>query len=285
MSSRKKAATAAGATPTSGVEGTKKSRTHSEDEQSDVSDLTEREQQMQTQLVYYQQQVKDMMDRLQRMEVLAAADAIQLQRTRSELDAARRIQQETADAATASASVIHEAKYAMQHAERELQEEAEMSKSTMKPGAGDVQPTTVDRAAQPTAMKAKKVRTGMDPPSDSSDEDDDESDDDGDGPSIRTHASTVSHRSDKLYRSINLPKMPVKMNKFSGVNKEENVQNWVDEFHTLKVAARWRSKQTIAMAGTTSITGGTELVQPYRTQVQDVGFVLTRSSERIWSTI
>jgi hypothetical protein len=238
----------------------KKSRSDDDDP---VSDLTVKEQKMQENMTamestlrLYQQRMEEMMSKMQRMEEKAAADASELQRTRSELQTARSVQQDTAEVLNTTARTMEESKDAIEHAGEELQEAANNNKSAMKPGAEKLPPVASMRTAS-NMMRGRTTGMLTDPPSDSdSSDDDDGSDDDGDGPSIRTtstsigtHASTVSHRSDRLYRGINLPKMPVKMSKFSGVNKEENVQNWVDEFHTLKVATGWRSKETIALAG------------------------------------
>jgi hypothetical protein len=88
---------------------------------------------------------------------------------------------------------------------------------------------------------------------------DDEEQDAGDGPKIRSGASVsrsvasgvsrATESSEALYRSTRLPKMPVKGTKYSGVEKDENVQTWVDEFQTLKVSGGWTDEQTIALAG------------------------------------
>ena len=62
-------------------------------------------------------------------------------------------------------------------------------------------------------------------------------------------ASQATEGSNRLYKSLKIPKMPVTMEKFTGVNKDENVQSWADQFHTFKIALRWTSAQTIALAG------------------------------------
>ena len=148
----------------------------------------------------------------------------------------------------------HDTQEVMHNATKELQETAQESQDVMKEAAKRLKAeseriTTIKQKAKAgTQTHKNKTRTMIDSSSDSDEEesDDDENDD---GPTIRSYTSSASRGSDTLYRVINLPKMPVKMSKFSGVSKEENVQNWVDEFHTLKVATGWRSKETIALAG------------------------------------
>jgi hypothetical protein len=255
--SSKKAAAPAAATRSA----VKKSRSDDESERHPVSDLTDVKMQehmtaMEMQLRLYQQRMEEMMQRMQRMEEKAAADASELRRTRSELDTAHSVQQDTAAVLNTTVGVMEDAmKYAgdeLKEASQrndELKEASQRNMSAMKPGAEKLQQMASIRT-QPTTTNTTRQRMGnTSDPSSSSDDDDDGNKSDDDGPSIRTHSSSISHRSEKLYRGINLPKMPVKMSKFSGVNKEENVQNWVDEFHTLKVATGWRSKETIALAG------------------------------------
>ena len=43
----------------------------------------------------------------------------------------------------------------------------------------------------------------------------------------------------KQERNKELPKMPVKMNEFSGTEKDRNVQTWVDQLNTIKVVNDW----------------------------------------------
>ena len=55
---------------------------------------------------------------------------------------------------------------------------------------------------------------------------------------VSTPAKSVGStiKSDK---NKELPKMPVKMNEFSGTEKERNVQTWVDQLNTIKVVNGW----------------------------------------------
>ena len=54
------------------------------------------------------------------------------------------------------------------------------------------------------------------------------------GTPARSVATTV-----KQERRKELPKMPVKMNEFSGTEKERNVQEWVDQLNTIKLVNGW----------------------------------------------
>jgi regulator of replication initiation timing len=54
------------------------------------------------------------------------------------------------------------------------------------------------------------------------------------GTPVRSVAATVKREKIK-----ELPKMPVKMNEFSGTEKDRNVQTWVDQLNTIKVVNDW----------------------------------------------
>ena len=46
----------------------------------------------------------------------------------------------------------------------------------------------------------------------------------------------------KQERNKELPKMPVKMNEFSGTEKDRNVQTWVDQLNTIKMVNGWNDE-------------------------------------------
>jgi hypothetical protein len=206
-------------------------------------------QNMESTLKQYQSQLSLMMLRMEKMEQKSIQDASELQHTKDELEKARATPARVTTADTQTQEEIHGAVDALQKTATESQEV--MKDAAQRLQADSDRITTIKQQATTAATQDHKHRTMRQTMMDSSsDSDEEESDnDDDDGPTVHTHTTSVSHRSDQLYRHTNLPKMPVKMSKFSGVNKEENVQNWVDEFHTLKVATGWRSKETIALAG------------------------------------
>ena len=49
----------------------------------------------------------------------------------------------------------------------------------------------------------------------------------------------------KPERKNELPKMPVKMNEFTGTEKDKNVQTWVDQLNTIKVVHGWDDESII----------------------------------------
>jgi hypothetical protein len=56
---------------------------------------------------------------------------------------------------------------------------------------------------------------------------------------IRPNASTVPTRAYTTTKRDELPKMPIKMKEFSGHDKEQNVQSWVDQLTTIKRIEHW----------------------------------------------
>ena len=199
---------------------------------------------MESQLRQYQTQLTEMMLRMEKMEQKSIQDASELQHTKEQLAKARAKDNARVATTADTQQEIHTTAEALKHVAKQSQE-------VMKDAAERLQANSDQITTTTQSHKHKLMgQSMMNSPSDSDNEiSDSDEDDDNDGPSIHTHTTSVSHNSDRLYRHTNLPKMPIKMSKFSGVNKEENVQNWVDEFHTLKVATGWRSKETIALAG------------------------------------
>jgi RNase H-like domain found in reverse transcriptase/Reverse transcriptase (RNA-dependent DNA polymerase)/Integrase zinc binding domain/Integrase core domain/Retrotransposon gag protein len=87
------------------------------------------------------------------------------------------------------------------------------------------------------------------------------------GTPARSVATTIKR--DKIKE---LPKMPVKMNEFSGTEKDRNVQTWVDQLNTIKVVNGWDDEIIIKhcvmlLSGTAQewyLTSGKDVVDTWK---------------------